>query len=112
MSAMMSLAVGVASLTMSEGMKTATGVLEVGVADTRGRSLAKADDHHYSRDYSKLYLDTRPITTRQTTIQATINNLVYAIFFYLIAVLAHTHDDPRSGSFARNHQEDNTERMQ
>ena len=92
------------------GMETA--VVEVEVTDTRGRSSEKADDHHYSRDYSKLYLDTRPITTRQTTIQATINNPVsrYAILFYLIAVLAHTHDDPRSGSFARNHQEDNTER--
>lgn len=30
-----------------------TGVVEVEVADTRGRSSEKADDHHYSRDYSK-----------------------------------------------------------
>ena len=30
-----------------------TGVVEVEVADARGRSSEKADDHHYSRDYSK-----------------------------------------------------------
>lgn len=54
MSAMMSLAFATAAPVVSDSMKTKTEVVEVERADTRGRSLEKADDHHYSRDYRRL----------------------------------------------------------